>query len=95
MLILVVTIVLTLFMIRYVGPMAGPLTDTDLAMIPGDAYTGVEIDRGITLLGELTLNNVKGLGGIAGLFSTTVVQVVCFPRSLGVFWFQAFVRGPT
>jgi len=52
----------------------GPLTDTDLAMIPGDAYTGVEIDRGITLLGELTLNNVKGLGGIAGLFSTTVVQ---------------------
>jgi len=52
----------------------GPLSDTDLAMIPGDAYTGVEIDRGITLLGELTLNNVKGLGGIAGLFSTTVVQ---------------------
>ena len=65
--------------------MAGPLTDTDLAMIPGDAYTGVEIDRGITLLGELTLNNVKGLGGIAGLFSTTVVQVVCLP---GVFCFK-------
>jgi len=52
----------------------GPLTDTDLAMIRGDAYTGVEIDRGVTILGELTIKNVNGLANIAGLFTTTVVQ---------------------
>ena len=68
----------------------GPLTDVDLAMIPGDAYTGVEIDRGITLLGEINVNNAGGLRNVQGLFKQVIFQTYVTFLPLTPSWILSF-----
>jgi hypothetical protein len=59
-------------------------------MIPGDAYTGVEIDRGITLLGEINVNNAGGLRNVQGLFKQVIFQTYVTFLPLTPSWILSF-----
>ena len=52
----------------------GFLSDMDLALIPGDAYTGLDIQMGITVVAEITLGGGP-LSAVGNLFPGPVFQL--------------------
>jgi len=63
----------------------GPIQDNDLALLPGGGIDGVDIDKGITILAELSLDTCA-LAPLKKIFNKAVFQVyggIPFPPEVG------------
>ena len=53
----------------------GPIQDNDLAMLPGGGLNGVDIEAGITILAELSLDTCS-LVMLKKIFNKAIFQVI-------------------
>merc|ERR1740138_180027 len=64
------------------------MTDSAMALIPGDELTAVRVDRGITLLAEIDMSLVSGIKALSWIFGkqTWQASISFWPGAAGGSW---------